>query len=579
MAQHDYNIANQGFPAFRTDLNNALSAIQTTNSGTSRPTGAVAGQLWLDTTSATTPTLKYYDGADDISLATIDHSANTVNWLDSTVSITGLSTTATGTVLTLSDSATTSTVNLIIDNDKEIRFREATANGTNYVSLSAPASLSADLTFTLPSADGTNGQVLSTNGSGVLSFITPSAGVAFQSAIKTSGFTAVAGEGYFCNTTSSAFTVTLPASPSAGNQIAIVDYAGTFATNNITLAPNGNKINGSTDNRVLNTTREGVIITYIDSTQGWVASSGVNEGTVALSPPPYTVDFLVIAGGGSGGSHFRAGGGGAGGYRNSYSTETSGGGGSSEASLSFSTGTVYTVTVGAGATSSSSGLRGNNGNNSSISGTGISTITSTGGGGGGLYDENPNSNGISGGSGGGAGNSEGRPSGLGGSGTANQGFDGGSSQTAGVQLGGGGGGSGAVGFNAGSSGTGGTDGDGGAGLASSITGSSITRSGGGGGGNYGGRNVTVGGTGGGGAGGSGSTPYQNGVAGTANTGSGGGGASGDPSTGQGGAGGSGVVILRMPTASYSGTTTGSPTVTTSGADTILVFNSSGSITG
>jgi trimeric autotransporter adhesin len=181
MAQHDYNIANQGFPAFRSDLNNALSAIQTTNSGTSRPSGAVAGQLWLDTTSATTPTLKYYDGADDISLATIDHTANTVNWLDSTVSITGLSTTATGTVLTLSDTATTSTVNLIIDNDKEIRFREATANGTNYVALSAPASLSADLTFTLPATDGTNGQVLQTNGSGVLSFATPASGLAWQS--------------------------------------------------------------------------------------------------------------------------------------------------------------------------------------------------------------------------------------------------------------------------------------------------------------------------------------------------------------------------------------------------------------
>jgi hypothetical protein len=170
--QHDYNIANQSFPSFRTDLNNALSAIQTCNSGTSRPTGAVAGQIWLDTTSATTPTLKYYDGADDISLATLDHSANTVNWLDSTVSITGLSTTATGTVLTLSDSASTTTVNLIIDNEKEIRFREATANGTNYVALKAPASVSADLTFTLPATDGTAGQALTTNGSGVLSFST-----------------------------------------------------------------------------------------------------------------------------------------------------------------------------------------------------------------------------------------------------------------------------------------------------------------------------------------------------------------------------------------------------------------------
>ena len=85
MAQHDYDIANQSFPAFRTDLNGVLEAINTSNSGTSRPSGAVAGTIWLDTTSATTPTLKYYDGAGDISLATLDHSANTVNWLDSSV--------------------------------------------------------------------------------------------------------------------------------------------------------------------------------------------------------------------------------------------------------------------------------------------------------------------------------------------------------------------------------------------------------------------------------------------------------------------------------------------------------------
>ena len=86
MAQHDYNIANQSFPSFRTDLNNVLSAINTSNSGTSRPSGAVAGTIWLDTTSATTPTLKFFDGADDISLATLDYTANTVNWLDSSVS-------------------------------------------------------------------------------------------------------------------------------------------------------------------------------------------------------------------------------------------------------------------------------------------------------------------------------------------------------------------------------------------------------------------------------------------------------------------------------------------------------------
>ena len=183
MAQNDLVIANQSFPSFRTDLNNALSAIQTTHSGTSRPTGAVAGQIWLDTTTATSPTLKYYDGADDISLATIDHVGNTVNWLDSTVSITGLSTTATGTVLTLSDSASTSTVNLIIDNQKEVRFRETTANGTNYVALKAPASVSADLTFTLPATDGTSGQALTTNGSGVLSFSTISSPAGFRNIV------------------------------------------------------------------------------------------------------------------------------------------------------------------------------------------------------------------------------------------------------------------------------------------------------------------------------------------------------------------------------------------------------------
>ena len=170
MAQHDFNIANKSFPSFRTDLNNALSAINTSQSGTSRPSGAVAGTIWLDTTSATTPTLKYYDGADDISLATLDHSANTVNWLDSTVSVTGLTTTATGTVLTLSDSSLTSSVNLILQNQKEIRFSETTANGVNYVGFKAPASLSADKIWVLPSADGTAGQFLKTDGAGNLSF-------------------------------------------------------------------------------------------------------------------------------------------------------------------------------------------------------------------------------------------------------------------------------------------------------------------------------------------------------------------------------------------------------------------------
>ena len=81
----DYSLANQGFSALRTELNSILGAINTLNSTTSAPGSKAAGSLWLDTTSATTPTLKFYDGSDWISLCTFNYSANTVNWLDSTV--------------------------------------------------------------------------------------------------------------------------------------------------------------------------------------------------------------------------------------------------------------------------------------------------------------------------------------------------------------------------------------------------------------------------------------------------------------------------------------------------------------
>jgi hypothetical protein len=86
MAQHDYSIANQGFPATRADINNVLSAIATNNSGTSAPSTQFAGQFWIDTTSSTW-TLYIHDGADDIQFATIDTSANTVNFIDSALDV------------------------------------------------------------------------------------------------------------------------------------------------------------------------------------------------------------------------------------------------------------------------------------------------------------------------------------------------------------------------------------------------------------------------------------------------------------------------------------------------------------
>jgi hypothetical protein len=178
MAQHsDYNIANQGFPAFRTDLNNVLSAINTLNSGTSRPASAVAGSLWLDTTTSTAPTLKYYDGADDISLATIDHTANTVNWLDSTVSITGLSTSATGTVLTLTDTSVSSTQDIRLPTAKSIADDSGneylkfvkTASAVNEISITNSATgNSPDLSVT--GSDTNIGLSITTKGTGLIKF-------------------------------------------------------------------------------------------------------------------------------------------------------------------------------------------------------------------------------------------------------------------------------------------------------------------------------------------------------------------------------------------------------------------------
>lgn len=88
MAQHDYDIENSSFPAFRTNLNGVLSAINSSNSGSSRPSSAVAGTIWLDTSgAATAQLLKMYDGAGDITLGTINFTANTVDWSDSSVTI------------------------------------------------------------------------------------------------------------------------------------------------------------------------------------------------------------------------------------------------------------------------------------------------------------------------------------------------------------------------------------------------------------------------------------------------------------------------------------------------------------
>jgi len=402
--------------------------------------------------------------------------------------------------------------------------------------------------------------------------------VDWQSVITAAGSsnTAVSGQGYFIDTTSDVHTVTLPASASIGDFIAIKDYAGTFGTNNLTIARNGHNIQGVANDSLISTNRASLVLVYVDSTKGWLyweehnvadlqlntfisATGGTitttgdykihtftGDGCFAVSTigagasgGPSVVDYLVVAGGGGGGGCLGAGGG-AGGYRESKDSTVSSP--HTASPLAATTGltissTTYPITVGAGGTGGTPaypflGISGS----PSI----FSSITSAGGGGGG--GSNTGTPGVSGGSGGG---SPYTPAATGGTGNTPpvsppQGNSGGEGYgSGGDAVAGGGGGAGAVGANA-SPGGAGTNG--GSGVTSSINGTPTTRAGGGGGAtNNAPFSGGSGGSGGGGAGGPGNTPYVNGTAGTSNTGGGGGGAGNSQN---GGTGGKGIVIIR-----------------------------------
>ena len=407
-------------------------------------------------------------------------------------------------------------------------------------------------TITIPS-----GATLVNNGTA-----TGFGGIAWQSVVTGATLTAVAGNGYPINTTSNACTVTLPGSASVGDQIIFTDYLRTWQTNAVTLDQGSLKFQGqTTPNPAYDTDGESVHIVYMDATQGWIP---INDGVVADEvPEQISADFLVIAGGGGGagasgaGDSEGGGGGGAGGYRTS--------------TQNLSLGSLYTITVGDGGAGHGTGNNlGNDGSDSSLSGSGVTTLTSTGGGGGG-NSQTPGRNGGSGG-GGGAGPSNPYAGGISSPVTSPvQGYAGGSGGNS--SRAGGGGGAGAVGVDAATN-----AGNGGTGVASSITGASVTRAGGGGGGNYTSGNASSGGSGGGGIGGYEASGGRAGGDGTANLGSGGGGTSYGSNAG---AGGKGVVILSVPDAKYSGTTTGSPTVATDAGGTgktVMTFTGTGSYT-
>jgi hypothetical protein len=391
----------------------------------------------------------------------------------------------------------------------------------------------------------------------------------WDTTVKTSGFTAVSGVGYFVNTTSGAISVNLPAG-SPGDVVAIKDYANTFDTNAVTLVQNGSdKIGGSTVNATLSVEGLAVTLVYVDATQGWLVTDNGTQDTaptvqyvaatggtiticgnckihtftgpgtfnvtcLATSPSDNVVAYMVVAGGGGSGA-CKGGGAGAGGFREGTTSPIIPYTASplvAPAGLPVSV-QPYPITVGAGGTGAFTCATQTSGANSIFS-----TITSAGGGRG--SDGSPGQTlAANGGSGGGAsrflcisGNGNTPPV------SPPQGNNGGAGNAPACYEGSGGGGAGAVGVVAGLT----CAGAGGAGVTTSISGSPTAYAGGGGGGSDSPSAAGAGGAGGGGAGAGG--PGNPGVSGTTNTGGGGGGGPNYGASGAGGSGGSGIVIIR-----------------------------------
>jgi hypothetical protein len=409
----------------------------------------------------------------------------------------------------------------------------------------------------------------------------PTGAVSWDTTPKTANFTAVSGVGYFVDTTSGVITVTLPATPSAGDIVAIKDYANTANTNNITIDRNSSNIQGIANNFTISTEGLAITLIYSDATEGWISTgaaqasniseqalfvaatggtvtccgdykihtfTGPGTFTVSCAGNPLgsdTVDYLVVAAGGGGNNATHSGGGGAGGFRLSNSTCMPAPTTSPLASPTALPVSIqgYPITVGGGGPFNSNG-----------SPSVFSTITSAGGGfGGNVSVGNP------GGSGGGGSNG-GPPGGAG------PGFPGGTGNTPPVappqgnagglgfdgvvvnSNGGGAGGAGAVGGNAGPS-IGGLGGIGsfvaGSGFAGCngtpgpVPGARYFAGGGGGSACFPGAPARAGGAGGGGTG----SRFPAATDGTTNTGGGGGGG-GTPANGGGRSGGSGIVIIR-----------------------------------
>jgi len=313
---------------------------------------------------------------------------------------------------------------------------------------------------------------------------------------------------------------------------------------------------------------------------------GVTSAATALSED---IHFALCAGGGGGG-YGHASGGGGGGFRTSYTANTdlskSGGNNPAEAKYSLKTGVTYTITVGAGGSGLTSPQYGNPGGKSSIAASGQKTLIASGGAGGSGGVNFSNVGGTRGGCGSGGGGWSTNRAGY--KGTTGQGYGGGTNTAATFDYAasGGSGGAGGAGGSVTSNPYNGGGGGRSLGFIMPIGGFNYFSNGGGGG------SSNAAGTSGGGGGwpygaGSGGSNMTNATSASrvmpgngGRAGGGGGGGAGQTGVGfsTGGNGAAGMVYLRVPSSSYTGTTSGSPTVYTSGSDKILLFTGSGSYT-
>ena len=158
---------------------------------------------------------------------------------------------------------------LIINSQKELRL--ADSDDSAYIGMKSAATVSGSYTITWPAAvAGGNGYLLKSTTGGVLSWEEASAGGTSWQAVKTTTYTAVAGQGVFANTSGGAWTLTLPSSPTIGDEVSVIDYAGTFDTNNLTIGRNSQNIQGSAADLTVATERAGFTLVFTDNTQGWL---------------------------------------------------------------------------------------------------------------------------------------------------------------------------------------------------------------------------------------------------------------------------------------------------------------------